>query len=118
MEMLILFPHLVYNKGDSRKEDLVVCIFPLYWGFPRGSAGKESACNMEDRSSLPGLGRSPGEGKCYPLQYSGVENSMDYSPWGCKESYTTEQLSLHFLFIKTALQSFWVRPHCISGVKM
>ena len=37
---------------------------------------------------------SPGEGKGYPLWYSGLENSMDYSPWGCKESDTTEQLSL------------------------
>ena len=36
--------------------------------------------------SIPRLGRSPGEGKGYPLQYSGLENSVDYSPWGCKES--------------------------------
>ena len=64
-------------------------------GFPCGSAGKESACNEEDLGSIPGLGRSPGEGKDYPLQYSGLENSMD-SPWGHKESDTTEQLSLHF----------------------
>ena len=40
-------------------------------GFPCGSAGKESACNVEDLGSIPGLGRSPGEGKGYPLQYSG-----------------------------------------------
>ena len=46
-------------------------------GFPYGSAGKESACNAEDLGSIPGLGRSPGEGKGYPLQYSGLENSMD-----------------------------------------
>ena len=46
-------------------------------GFPFGSAGKESACSEEDLSSIPGLGRSPGEGKSYPLQYSGLENSMD-----------------------------------------
>ena len=43
---------------------------------------------------IPGLGRSPGEGKGYPLQYSGLENSMDCSPWGCKESDMTERLSL------------------------
>ena len=43
---------------------------------------------------IPGLGRSPGEGKGYPLQYSGRENFMDYIPWGCKESDTTERLSL------------------------
>ena len=40
------------------------------------------------------LGRSPGEGNGYPLQYSGLENPTDYSPWGCKESDTTERLSL------------------------
>ena len=51
-------------------------------GFPCGSARKESACNVEDLSLIPGFGRSPGEGKGYPLQYSGLEN---YSPWGCKE---------------------------------
>ena len=46
-------------------------------GFPGGSAGKESACNVGDLGSIPGLGRSHGEGKGYPLQYSGLENSMD-----------------------------------------
>ena len=43
---------------------------PVFLGFPCGSAGKESACNVEDLSSIPGLGRFPGEGKGYPLQYS------------------------------------------------
>ena len=46
-------------------------------GFPCGSAGKESACNEGDLSLIPGLGRSPGKGKDYPLQYSGLENAMD-----------------------------------------
>ena len=46
-------------------------------GFPCGSAGKESACNEGDLDSIPGLGRSPGEGNSYPLQYSSLENSMD-----------------------------------------
>ena len=45
-------------------------------GFPDSSADKESACNAGDLGSIPGLGRSPGEGKGYPLQYSGLENSM------------------------------------------
>ena len=46
---------------------------------------------------IPGLGRSPEGGNGYPLQYSGLENSMDYHPWGCKESDTTERLSVeHF----------------------
>ena len=58
-------------------------------GFPCGSACKESACNAGDLGSIPGLGRSPGEGKGYPLQYSGLENSMD-SPWGHRELDMTE----------------------------
>ena len=62
-------------------------------GFPCGSAGKETTCNARDLGSIPGPGRSPGEGIRYPLQYSGLENSMD-SLWGRKESNTTEQLSL------------------------
>ena len=45
--------------------------------FPGGSDGKESACNVGDPGSIPGLGRLPGEGNGYPLQYSGLENSMD-----------------------------------------
>ena len=45
-------------------------------GFPGGSAGKESACNAGGLCVIPRLGRSPGEGKGYPLQYSGLENSM------------------------------------------
>ena len=65
-------------------------------GFPCVSAGKESSCNVGDLGLIPGLRRSPGEGKGYPLQYSGLENSMDYvySPWGCKESDRTERLSV------------------------
>ena len=50
---------------------------PVFLGFPESSAGKESACNVGDLGLIPRLGRSPGEGKGYPLQYSGLENSMD-----------------------------------------
>ena len=57
-------------------------------GFPCGSAGKESACNGGDLDSTPGLGRSPGEEKGYPLQYSGLENSMDYIVHGVAKSRT------------------------------
>ena len=46
-------------------------------GFPGGSDGKESTCNAGDLGSIPGVGRFPGEGKGYSLQYSGLENSMD-----------------------------------------
>ena len=62
--------------------------FFLVLGFPCGSAGKESACNVGDLGSVPGLGRSPGEGKGYPLQYSGLKNSMDYIVHGVAKSQT------------------------------
>ena len=62
---------------------------------PGGSTGKESACNAGDPGSISGLGRSAGEGVGYPLQYSGLENSMNcIVHWGCRELDTTEQLSL------------------------
>ena len=50
-------------------------------GFPGGSLGKESDCNLGDLGSIPGLGRSPGEGNGYPFQYSCLENSMDRGAW-------------------------------------
>ena len=59
-------------------------------GFPGGSAGKEFPCNVGDLGSIPGLGRSSGEGKGYPLQYSGLENSMDCIVNGVTKSQTTE----------------------------
>ena len=57
-------------------------------GFPGGSAVKESACNAGDLGLVPVLGRSPGEGIGYPLQYSGLENSMDYIVLGVAKSQT------------------------------
>ena len=57
-------------------------------GFPGVSAGQESTCNVGDLRSIPGLGRSPGEGKDYPLQYSGLENSMDSIVHGVAKSQT------------------------------
>ena len=50
-------------------------------GFPGGSNGKESASNAGDWGSVPGLGRSPGEGNGYPLQYSYLENSLERGAW-------------------------------------
>ena len=55
-------------------------------GFPCGSAGKESICNVGDLGSIPGLERSPGEGKGYLLQYSGLENSMNCIVYGIAKS--------------------------------
>ena len=59
---------------------------PVILGFPCGSAGKESAHNEGDLGLVPGLGRSPGEGKGSLLQYSGLEKSMDYIVHGVKKS--------------------------------
>ena len=86
------------SKQGTNKFKKILCSL----GFSCGSAGKESACNAGDLGSIPGLGRSPGEGNGYPLQYFDLENFMaeeltGYSPWGCKESDMTERLSLHFL---------------------
>ena len=73
--------------------------FPKRRAYYLGSDGKESACNAGDLGSIPGLGRSPGEGNSYPLQYSGLENSMDRGVWqatvhGVAELDMTERLSL------------------------
>ena len=79
---------------------------PVFLSFPCGSAGKESTCNVGDLGSIPGLGWSPGEGKGYLLQYSGLENSMDCIVDGVTKSRT--QLS-NFLYINWC---FWqlLRP--------
>ena len=54
---------------------------PKHFNFPGGSDGKASAYNAGDLASIPGLGRSPGEGNCNPLQYSCLENPMDRGTW-------------------------------------
>ena len=74
---------------------LFISVFHFLLGFPDSSVGKESACNAGDLGLIPGLGRSPGEGKDYRLQYSGLENSMDCIVHGvAKELDTAEWLSL------------------------
>ena len=67
----------------------IVCILPrivLPLHFPGGSAGKESTCNARDLGLIPGLGRSPEEGNGYPLQYSGLESSMNCIVHGVTKS--------------------------------
>ena len=73
----------------------ITLIFSFTTGFPGISAGKESACNAGDPGSIPGLGRSPGEGNGYPLQYSSLEFHELYLR-GHNESDRTERLSLFF----------------------
>ena len=79
--------HGWFLRVEDSFHSLFIC---LRASLIASSAGKESACNLGDLGSMPMLGRSPGEGKGYPLQYSGLENSVDcYSPWGHKESDIT-----------------------------
>ena len=70
---------------------------PLFLGFPCGSAGKESTCNVGDLDLITGLGTSPGEGKGYPLQYSGLKNSRNYKVHGVAKSQTRLN-DFHFQF--------------------
>ena len=88
--MLVLSEHLVLvSHWESFSLPL-----PQTTGFPYGSAGKESTCNVEDLGLTPGLGRSPGEAKGYQLQYSYLENSMDYTVYRVTKSRA--QLSFHY----------------------
>ena len=90
-----------YRAPSWPREQTQVCgivgRFSTIWGFACGSAGKESACNGGDLDLIPGLGRSPGEGKGYPLQYSGLQNSMDYIVHGVAKSRTPLS-DFHFHF--------------------
>ena len=82
--------------------------------FPDSSVGKESTCNAGDPGSTPGLGRSPGEGNSYPLQYSALENSMDYIVHRFTKSDTTKQLPLFCEFsilLQTDISSLVTRSH-------
>ena len=73
---------------------------PEVFGFPCDSAGKESICNVGVLGSIPGLGRCPGDGKGYPLQYSGLENSMDCVVDGVAKSWTRlSDLHFHHKFV-------------------
>ena len=96
------------GKIHWRRDRLPIAVF---LGFPCGSAGKESTCNAGDLSLIPGLGRSPGEGNGYPLQYSGLENSIDCIVHGVTKSQT--RLSdFHFLWLAGSEFSnqVWFKP--------
>ena len=85
------------TKQQSQQAPWIAHSLLCHLGFPGGSAGKESACNVGDLGLIRGLGRSPEEGKGYTLQYSGWR--IPWTMWsvGSKESDMTERLSLHFL---------------------
>ena len=72
-ESFLVFLGICHNRSEKK--------MLVGFGFPCGSDGKESACNVGDLGSIPGLRRFPGEGNGYPLQYPGLENSIDRGAW-------------------------------------
>ena len=91
---------------------------PVFLDFPCGSVGKESTCNAGDQGLIPGLGRSPREGKGYPLPYSGLENSMDCIVHEVAKSWTQLGLfhftSPHILFSIAAV-SICIPTNSVRG---
>ena len=92
---------------------------PVFLGFPCGLAGKESTCNAGGLGLIPGLGRSPGEGKGYPVQYFGLENSMEFIVRGVTKSWT--RLSdFHFSMSQLLAQDILMLKviHCFSRIQI
>ena len=87
--ILDIFPIMLVILWIPFKSFVSAGIYPI-WGFPRSSVGKESACNAGDPGSIPGSGRSSGEGNGNPLQHSCPENPMDggLQSMGSQESDT------------------------------
>ena len=83
------------------------------WILAGGSTGKESTCNVGDLRSIPGMGRSPGEGNSYPLQSSGLENSMDCIVPGVTKSQTGLS-DFHFHFHATLAKFAWLFLCCLE----
>ena len=106
-ETLVLF--LGQEDLHWRRDKLPTLVF---LGFPYGSSGKESACNVGDLGLITMLGRSPGEGNGYPLQYSGLENSMDCTVHRTAESGKTKKLSLH-KYCSLYMVIFISLPSCV-----
>ena len=97
-------PGSIPGSGDPVEKDRLPT--PVFLGFHGGSAGKEYTCNEGDLGSIPGLGRFPGEGNSYPLQYSCLENSMDCIVHEVAKSRI--QLSdFHFHFLPHCRQIIW-----------
>ena len=90
--------------SGSQKRNWLVRTSVKVRGFPGGLADKESACNAGDLGLIPGLGSSPGEGNGYPLQYSGLENSVDCIVHGVAESWTWLS-DFHFHFCSSEMES-------------
>ena len=95
--LLTTIPQLLRRQNCLTHTQVLLGLRILPFFLSCGSAGKESACNAGDLGSIPGLGRSLGEGTGYPLQYSGLENSMDFRVRGVAKS-RTRLSDFHFNF--------------------
>ena len=129
----------MYLKKFNKPFDSTILLFEIYskelppilekfiytrlLGFPDSSVGKESACNARDPSLIPGLGRSAGGGRSYPLQYSSLENSMDCIVHGWQRvrydwmTFTFTRLLIAALFI---FAKYWKLLKCSNredGIK-
>ena len=102
-ETLVQFP---VRKICWRRDRLPI---PVFLGFPGGSGGKQSAYNAGDLGLIPELGRSPGEGNGYPLQYFGLENSMVRIVHGVAKSWT-RMSDFHFLSCSLQLEKARAQP--------
>jgi len=115
LETPVLFS--IPGLGRSTGEGIGYPPTPVFLGFPCGSAGKESPCNMGDLGLFPELGRSPGVRKGYPLQYFGWENSMVCIVHGIPKSWTGLR-DLHFyLYSIRRLFSLWGSTSCLLEVQ-
>ena len=102
-------PSLIPRPGRSTGEGIGYLATPIFSGFPCGSTGKESACNVGDLGSVPRLERSPGEGKGYPLQYFGLENSMDcIVHWVAKSQTRLRNFHFHFILYMSDVLSLYL----------
>ena len=110
-QVIILF----FLRTSPRQQFFPANLRQITWVLS-GSAGKESACNLGDLGSIPGLGKSPGEGKGYPLQYSGLENSMDCIVHGVAKSQTwLSDFHFHFSAISSSdFMMLWL--HSVSAI--
>ena len=97
-QLAVIYWTSLCTKFYSHFWTLIISLIPYHYpvllGFPCGSAGKEFACSAGDLGSIPGLGRYPGEGKVYPLQYSCLAG---YNPWGRQESDTAGWITVLIL---------------------
>ena len=107
--------HLITIRLILIELDMTEWLSLSLFGFPSGSAGKESARNVGDMGSILGLGRSSGEGNGCPFQYSGMENSMDYTvPWGHRVRHDW----VTFTFSPNYVNLFFMSLHQASSISL